>query len=151
MYARRFSTTCGVASAASKFCRPPMPTRFIHSRSSWIPSLVTLPFIQCHHTRGRALLGGFSNPRLRGSLCGVAGNDNPRTKNPRHVCTLHFIICPLFLLVRLSGNPIFSVVEGSMPARTQFAIVHRHRPLRSPRLSTGKGRMAIIGEITESF
>src|SRR5581483_8943473 len=27
-----------------------------------MPSLVILPFIQCHHTRGRALCGGFSKP-----------------------------------------------------------------------------------------
>ncbi len=46
----------------------------IHSRSSLMPSLVMLPFIQCHHTRGRAPLGGFSNPFLSGSnlLCAVA-------------------------------------------------------------------------------
>src|SRR5271170_564077 len=32
-----------------------------------MPSLVMLPFIQCHQTRGRAELGGFSKPDLRGS------------------------------------------------------------------------------------
>jgi hypothetical protein len=26
------------------------------------------PFIQCHHTRGRALFGGFSNPACNESL-----------------------------------------------------------------------------------
>src|SRR6266403_2124401 len=39
-----------------------MPTRFIHSRSSLIPSLVMFPFIQCHQTRGFALSGGFRKP-----------------------------------------------------------------------------------------
>jgi len=29
--------------------------------------LVMLPFIQCHHTRGRALLGGFANPAASSS------------------------------------------------------------------------------------
>ena len=39
-----------------------------------MPSLVMLPFIQCHHTRGRAPAGGFSNPLLSGSglFCAVA-------------------------------------------------------------------------------
>jgi hypothetical protein len=35
-----------------------MPERDIHSRSFLIPSFVMFPFIQCHHTRGLALLGG---------------------------------------------------------------------------------------------
>src|SRR5580704_10118416 len=61
MYASRLLTTCGVASAASKFWKPAIPTRCIHSRSSLIPSSVILPFIQCHHTRGRAEAGGSSN------------------------------------------------------------------------------------------
>ena len=38
-----------------------------------MPSLVTLPFIQCHHTRGRALIGGSAKPAARGSLCAQAG------------------------------------------------------------------------------
>src|ERR1022692_512446 len=44
-----------------------MPTRFIHSRSSLMPSLAMLPFIQCHQTRGLALSGGSRNPRSSGS------------------------------------------------------------------------------------
>src|SRR6516165_7112625 len=32
-----------------------------------MPSLAMFPFIQCHHTRGRALLGGFSKALFRGS------------------------------------------------------------------------------------
>src|SRR5450755_1139430 len=44
-----------------------MPTRFIHSKSSLMPSLVMLPFIQCHHTRGLAEFGGFSKPLFNGS------------------------------------------------------------------------------------
>src|SRR5436309_3318228 len=44
-----------------------MPTRCIHSRSSLMPSWVTLPFIQCHQTRGFAELGGFRNPRSSAS------------------------------------------------------------------------------------
>src|SRR5258708_5925644 len=42
-----------------------MPTRFIHSKSSLMPSLVMLPFIQCHQTRGLAEFGGFLKPSSR--------------------------------------------------------------------------------------
>ena len=59
MNTSRFSTTCGVFRPASKFWKPAMPERFIHSRSALMPSLVTLPLIQCHQTRGLALSGGF--------------------------------------------------------------------------------------------
>src|SRR5450755_727555 len=52
---------------ASKLWSPRMPTRFIQSMSACAPSHVTLPFIQCHHTRGRALSGGSSNPRFKSS------------------------------------------------------------------------------------
>src|ERR1022692_1632560 len=44
-----------------------MPTRFIHSRSALIPSLVMLPLIQCHQTRGLALSGGVWKPCTNGS------------------------------------------------------------------------------------
>ena len=53
--------------AASKFWKPAIPTRCIHSRSSWMPSFVMLPFIQCHQTRRRAALGESSKPFFRGS------------------------------------------------------------------------------------
>jgi len=65
MNASRFGTIGGVLSAASKFWRPPMPTRFIQAMSLAMPSSVTLPFIQCHHTRGRARFGGSSNRAAR--------------------------------------------------------------------------------------
>jgi hypothetical protein len=32
-----------------------------------IPCLLIFPFIQCHHTRGRALCGGFTKPLFRES------------------------------------------------------------------------------------
>ena len=34
-----------------------------------MPSRDMLPFIQCHHTRGRALCGGFINPSFSTSVC----------------------------------------------------------------------------------
>src|ERR1035441_792997 len=57
-----------------------MPTRFIHSRSSLIPSFVMLPFIQCHQTRGLALLGGFWKPRSNGSPGFCAGTAQAPSK-----------------------------------------------------------------------
>ena len=37
-----------------------------------MPSRDMLPFIQCHHTRGRALCGGFINPSFSTSVCAAA-------------------------------------------------------------------------------
>ena len=50
-----------------------------------MPSFVIFPFIQCHHTRGRALAGGFSNPFLSESgefWAGAAGMQAPRIRVP---------------------------------------------------------------------
>src|SRR6185437_5805605 len=52
---------------------PPMPTCFIQSRSRRMPSLVILPFIQCHQTRGRAAAGGSRNCSRSRSGAAVAG------------------------------------------------------------------------------
>src|SRR5689334_13567318 len=87
MYGRRSSTTCGVVRPASKLCRPAMPTRFIHSMSFCTPSQETLPFIQCHHTRGRAESGGdwklASNGAGADCAC-VSDRDNVT----RYVCVV---------------------------------------------------------------
>ena len=60
-----------------------------------MPSLVMLPFIQCHHTRGRALWGGFSKPLLSGSplaargACAMAGRiDKAARSKPAEVGAL---------------------------------------------------------------
>src|SRR4051794_8919090 len=53
-----FTGPGGMPSLALKTCAPPIPTRCIDSRSAVMPSLVTLPFIQCHHVWGRADAGG---------------------------------------------------------------------------------------------
>ena len=64
---------------------PAMPTRFIHSRSAVMPSLVTLPFSQCHQTRGRAEAGGSRKPRSRASADGGAGDwATRRARDRRH-------------------------------------------------------------------
>ena len=62
IHTSRLSTNCGVARLPSNICMPAMPTRCIHSRSAVMPSLVTLPFIQCHQIRGLAESGGCSKP-----------------------------------------------------------------------------------------
>src|SRR5690348_1368453 len=56
-----------------------MPTRFIHSRSFVMPSLVTFPPVQCHHVRGLAASGGCAKPADRSSAraavaCAVTTN-----------------------------------------------------------------------------
>ena len=56
MQARSFPYTCGCICVF----------KWVYF-SALMPSLEMLPFIQCHHTRGRALAGGFSNPLLSGS------------------------------------------------------------------------------------
>lgn len=60
-YGRLLATGGSIGRSASKFWTPPMPMRFIHAKSLAMPSLLTLPFIQCHHTLGRPLTGGSRN------------------------------------------------------------------------------------------
>src|SRR6185436_1894284 len=66
-----------------------MPTRCIHSRSLRIPSLVILPFIQCHHTRGCAALGGVRKFLYKLSLempvCVMAAIDNSESVKRRDI------------------------------------------------------------------
>src|SRR4051812_5291768 len=61
----RFETSCGAFMPPSNTWAPPMPTRCIHPKSSAMPFSSMLPFIQCHHTRGRASSGGEANPSQR--------------------------------------------------------------------------------------
>src|SRR5262245_42455818 len=61
------ATSCPPPEATSARWNPAMPARRIHSRSFVIPSLVTFPFVQCHHVRGRAESGGLLNPSRSGS------------------------------------------------------------------------------------
>ena len=72
MKASRWGTMGGVVRAASKFWRPPIPARFIQAMSLAMPSSVMLPFIQCHQTRGRALVGGSLNWASRAASWAVA-------------------------------------------------------------------------------
>ena len=46
---------------------PPIPARFIASRSAVIPGFETLPFTQCHQTCGFADAGGWTKELTRGS------------------------------------------------------------------------------------
>ena len=57
----------GMPSETSKICAPPMPAFAMASRSAVMPAFVTLPFIQCHHTCGRAEAGGWTKPSSRAS------------------------------------------------------------------------------------
>src|SRR6478735_9824651 len=53
-----FIAPLGIPVPTSKLSTPPIPTCFIASRSSVIPSLVTFPFIQNHSTCGENKAGG---------------------------------------------------------------------------------------------
>src|SRR2546423_11523353 len=68
-----------------------MPTRCIHSRSFLMPSLVMLPFIQCHHTRGFASFGGLIKFLYRLSLLACcafpATKKKINVKNAPVLCT----------------------------------------------------------------
>ena len=66
------STVCPPPAFTSASWNPAMPTRFIHSRSLVIPSLVTLLCVQCHQVRGRALAGGSRKPISSESLARCA-------------------------------------------------------------------------------
>ena len=47
-----------------------------------MPALVMLPLIQCHHTRGLALFGGFRKPFSRASpVLWAATNHTPASTN----------------------------------------------------------------------
>src|ERR1035438_10497081 len=86
-----------------------MPTRFIHSRSSLMPSLVMLPFIQCHQTRGLALSGGFWKPRASGSPEFCAETIHAPTSAVRRTtqpaCLARFKSCIYFYPFRFQCNP----------------------------------------------
>jgi hypothetical protein len=66
------------------------------------------PFIQCHHTRGRALFGGFSNPLLSGSagVCATAATapSNSSKTAETSFADKHFVVAPSFPIISLRSN-----------------------------------------------
>src|SRR5215467_1467604 len=119
MYTSRLSTNLGVLSAASKFWNPPRPTRCIHSRSAWMPSLVMLPFIQCHHTRGRAELGGFSKPCFRASVAVWPSKTGPIVESNTRVA-MPTTLRTVFILPPHKGARAANL-NGAVYARDQVA------------------------------
>src|ERR1035438_4229225 len=104
-----------------------MPTRFIHSRSALMPSLVMLPFIQCHQTRGLALSGGFwkpcwsASPEFCAETIHAPTSAVRRTAEPACVARLKscIYVCPLWF----QCNPYHPAREeafGAMPELVRF-------------------------------
>src|SRR6267378_998747 len=98
-----------------------MPTRFIHSRSSLIPSFVMFPFIQCHQTRGFAESGGFRKP-----LSSVSEDDCPARRAPRPT------------LNKKSGKTSF----------TRFRVLHMKHLTCFPLVLKFPGRREMPGAVT---
>ncbi len=88
--------------------KPPMPTRFIHSRSLVIPSLVTLLIVQCHQVRGFAASGGVLNPAASESPPGCAYEETGAQTS--------------------SAAKSAGTVARVMSARTRFMIASRGSP-----------------------
>jgi hypothetical protein len=59
---KNFTGPARMPQSTLKICAPPMPTRFMASRSAVMPSRVTFPFIQCHQVCGLAESGGSRKP-----------------------------------------------------------------------------------------
>ena len=77
-----------------------MPTRFIHSRSAVMPSLVTLPFSQCHHTRGLAESGGSLKPRSSASREVCPGAQPARHTNSPASAKIRILASRVLLILR---------------------------------------------------
>src|SRR6266700_920768 len=99
-----------------------------------MPSLVMFPFIQCHQTRGRAPLGGFSNPLLSGSAeaCPHAA-PAPKTSRANEVVRslLHAHTMSSLLVVGGHSGPITKTGQGCAPYRTRHTVGRERANYRS--------------------
>ena len=68
----KFTGPRGMPESTFTMVAPPRPICFIASRSAVMPSLVMLPFIQCHHVCGLAESGGLRKPEASGSAGAAA-------------------------------------------------------------------------------
>ena len=141
----RFSVNCGTPRLPSNICIPAMPTRFIHSRSAVMPSLVTLPFSQCHQTRGRAESGGLLNPPARASsaaLTTAEGDPSPRPSSTASAtsATMRIVRLPVLFIPRPPGSPCGWIREAVLAG----AGLHRHdRPVLLGRGETVAGSQGL--------
>src|SRR5437763_2051731 len=62
----------GMPTSTLNVWAPPIPTRFIASRSAVMPSLELLPLHQCHHVWGWAECGGLAKLFARSSGAAIA-------------------------------------------------------------------------------
>ena len=99
-----------------------------------MPSLLMFPFIQCHHTRGRALCGGSTKPLFRESppaSDGVAFDLRPgpaaaheQREHARYYReALHAFAEPLILsFIIIFRFLVQNVVLGAFAAKTQYTL-----------------------------
>src|SRR5437867_3033599 len=80
----------GMDSETLKIWAPPRPICFMASRSAVMPSLVMLPFIQCHQVWGRAWAGGLAKPEAR-SGCAAAREGRERRARAARRRALYFM------------------------------------------------------------
>ena len=108
-----------------------------------MPSLVMLPFIQCHQTRGRALPGGFSKPLFSGSglLCAQPMLARRRSATPNEIGFFGFItIC--FPWLQLLSR--YFTVPDLWPMQSLVGSGYHRFPMPiSPRIRVGFGVLAI--------
>src|SRR5207244_8159015 len=97
-----------------------------------MPSLVTLPFNQCHHTRGLAESGGFLKSRSKASpeVCPLATPARPMSQASAkiRIITLRvsvILITPLFTALQTrgeAGSVDFALLAGCL-AQSQSVVL----------------------------
>jgi len=110
----------GMSSSTLKICAPLMPTRFIASKSAVMPSLVMLPFIQCHQVWGLAESGGWMKLLARSSSCARACTQSAHTTNNR--ISLFAIIDPMVRIPTLSIHSFSDWITLASPLTRTVAL-----------------------------
>src|SRR5437016_6572077 len=112
----------GMPTSTLNIWAPPIPARFIASRSAVMPSLELLPLHQCHHVWGWAECGGLAKLFARSSGAATAALPAAAPITARMAAVLAFIlIAPLRIgllpsLVGLPNGISTSGADGSAPS-----------------------------------
>ena len=108
----------GMPVGTSKMYAPPTPARAIASRSAVMPSLVTFPFIQCHHTCDRADGGGRTKP-LRSASDAISAVVEKKTTRTtwNNLCFILLMLQSFTSSVPRSRRPSSRRVRGGTACR----------------------------------
>jgi hypothetical protein len=96
-----------------------------------MPSLLMFPFIQCHHTRGRAPLGGFSKPLFSESefVCGTAAPAPSNSMAPvRSSFVVRLFLMPFLWIVICPSLPSKQLIAELIDGRVDW----RENPAAKP-------------------